>query len=51
MLSNTHHLLVYLFAGFVYIAVDTVKKRDTHCDSTDVKIFFLYHLDGFKNIF
>ena len=48
--GKAHHLFVDFSAGLVNIAVDTVKKADTHCDCTDIKVLLLYHLYSFKNI-
>ena len=44
------YLVIDLFASLVDIRVDTVKERDTHSNSTDIKAFVLYHADSFEYV-
>ena len=43
-------LVINLCSGLVYIIINTVKKRDAHCDSPDIQILIVYHIDGLKYI-
>ena len=49
--------LPVLFAGRVLlpksfeIGIDTVKKADTHCNCSDIEIFFLDHFIGLDDLF
>ena len=51
---------IVLIASIFYAVIGTVravlfpkpkeeKKRDTHSDSSNVKVFFFYHFNGFNN--
>ena len=39
-----------ILAGNVYIAVDTIKQRNAHCDSTNIKTIVLYHSYRFQHV-
>ncbi len=50
LLCALGYLIVnFRFKSFLIVAY-TVKQRDTHSDGTDIKVFLLYHINGFKNI-
>ena len=47
---HTHHFLVYFVTSSVYIAVNTIQKRYSHCYSAYVEILLLNHLYCFEYI-